>query len=329
MFELKNIQSFLDRLFAELDEIGFDVSPYNLDHIGYQAGTTIDYENKITQFKEIATLEHEAVVENRRVGVMRLEEPIEYKGNNIIALEIIEPKNGQVCTSEWRHAEFVITDSYESFLDKHAKLQWVTSSMDRPIYNNLKLVLPNDMQVKFHRKDILETVKLDMEACQVHTEIERKFIVKEIPQKYLEQSPMEQERYYLYADKTVEMRIQSKGDVYELERKVVTGTFSRETVKLELTEQEFDRLKMFGGKGLRRKSYRLDKISGGSIKEYLEKYAGLIRAEFEFESEKEANSFIPPEWVGREITHTQLARDSRLIKLGPEEFKKLLREHLS
>ena len=43
---------------------------------------------------------------------------------------------------------------------------------------------------------------------------------------------------------------------------------------------------------------------------------------FEFTSKENANKFTPPSWMGEEITDTPLGRDSRLLDLTEEEFKK-------
>ena len=92
---------------------------------------------------------------------MKLNAPIQYGNNTIIALEIIEPKKGQVCDSAWEHAEFVTTEPYKKIMDRYSNLEWDTSSMNRSIYSHLKLRLTDSMQLKFHKIDILETIKLD------------------------------------------------------------------------------------------------------------------------------------------------------------------------
>ena len=51
-----------------------------------------------------------------------------------------------------------------------------------------------------------------------------------------------------------------------------------------------------------------------------------MRAEIEFKSEYEAQNFKPFDWMGREITNTMLGKDSKLVQLSKEEFKKLLKE---
>lgn len=161
------------------------------------------------------------------------------------------------------------------------------------------------------------------------SEIERKFIVKKIPQKYLDQTPIYSERYFIYFDNSVELRIQQKDNLFELERKVNGGLLTRETINLLITKNEFNELKQIAKSTLARNSYIIDNNANFSIKEYLGDQKGLIRAEFEFNNGIDAINFVPPIWVGREITNTPLARDSRLTKLTKDAFDDLLREYLS
>lgn len=162
----------------------------------------------------------------------------------------------------------------------------------------------------------------------MNVEIERKFMVKEIPAKYLNQTPMEYERYYIYVGVDIELRVQKKGNKYEMERKVKSGELSRDTLKIPITEGEFTALSKNITKALLRRSYLLEN-SNFSTKEYAGDYHGLIRAEFEFNNEKEAKNFISPEWCGNEITASKLGKDSKLIKLTPAEFKEELSKHLT
>ena len=73
-------------------------------------------------------------------------------------------------------------------------------------------------------------------------EIERKFLVKQLPDLSGIQA-IPYERFYLYADKGVELRVQQRGDEYELERKVVIGDLSRSSSICPLSVEEFILLK--------------------------------------------------------------------------------------
>ena len=80
---------------------------------------------------------------------------------NEIDAEIIEPKEGEIHTSGWEHAEFVTTEEYNEIIKKHPNVQWETGSMNRLIYSHITAVLDKDLKVKFHHKTILECIKLE------------------------------------------------------------------------------------------------------------------------------------------------------------------------
>lgn len=158
----QEIITFLDLFTQEINKTGIDVSKYNLDHVAFQTSSSEDYEKTKLEFEKLSHLEHEALVSNRRVGVFKLENTIQYKNNIITAIELLEPRSDQICSSHWEHAEFVINEPYKELMTRYPNLNWDVSSMETPIYNHLKLKLNDSMQVKFHLMDILETIKLDI-----------------------------------------------------------------------------------------------------------------------------------------------------------------------
>jgi len=93
--------------------------------------------------------------------VIILDKPYTYKKYKIEAAEIIEPKEGEIHTSGWEHAEFVTTEEYNEIIKKHPNVQWETGSMNRLIYSHITAVLDKDLKVKFHHKTILECIKLE------------------------------------------------------------------------------------------------------------------------------------------------------------------------
>lgn len=147
-------------------------------------------------------------------------------------------------------------------------------------------------------------------------EIERKFLVKKLPD-LAGLEPEEQERYFLEIGST-EKRITKINDKYVYEEK--SDELFAKKVSKNITAGEFEKLKRLAIGSLRRKSYILSTNPEISIKIYDGDYAGLIRAEFGFGSEEEAKNFIVPDWVGNEITNTEIGRDGRLIRLNKEEF---------
>ncbi len=151
------------------------------------------------------------------------------------------------------------------------------------------------------------------------TEIERKFLVP-TPPDLTGKSPIVYERYYIYSQHGIELRVQKKGEIFEIERKEMVSDLSRSTEKLEISQDEFEILKTLAHKSIIRKSYVLSKNPETSLKIYEGDYVGLIRCEVEFASEDEANKFEVPGWCGAEITTSILGKDSKLVNLSRDEF---------
>src|SRR5476649_1618962 len=103
-----NYTSFLDSFFEEIKKAGIDLSGLPLDHIACQSSSAADYEKLLPEFSNLGELVSEEIIGDRRVAVFKLKEPIIYKGYQIPALELIEPRAGQQCESAFQHAEFVV-----------------------------------------------------------------------------------------------------------------------------------------------------------------------------------------------------------------------------
>jgi adenylate cyclase len=160
------------------------------------------------------------------------------------------------------------------------------------------------------------------------TEIERKWILKEIPDKVKGQTPIPYERHFLFIGSGIEIRIQKKGEKYEFERKVESNDLTRMGEKFEITQAEFDQLKLCSIASLERESYLIPSNPKISIKVYKGKFSGLIRAEVEFDSEESAKDFTVRKWFGEEITDSPLGKDKKLIRLNAEEFKNLIHKYI-
>lgn len=157
----------------------------------------------------------------------------------------------------------------------------------------------------------------------MQNEIERKFLIKNLPD-LSQKEKVSYERYYLFNKNGIELRIQRKGSKYELERKIHISTTERTKEKLEISKEEFNLIKPLATDIILRDSYNLGTSPDLTVKIYHGKFEGLARAEVEFNSIEQLISFQPPDWFGREITDSMLARDSQLLKLTEEEFKQLV-----
>ena len=153
--------------------------------------------------------------------------------------------------------------------------------------------------------------------------ITRKFLPKYLPD-LTSKSKEVYERYYLYNQNSVVIRVQKVDDRYELERKANYSDLVREGSKFEITKGEYEHLKKFAEASIQRDSYEIQEGPKIVLRIYHGDYEGLTRIEVNFDSENEANLFIPMDWFGKEITGTPLAQDGHLLKLSKEEFTKLL-----
>lgn len=156
---MENYTTFLNSFFEKIKKSNLDLSGLNLDHIAYQASTSSDYEKILPQFSDLGKLISEEIIGNRRVAVFELYKSIQYKNYSIPALELIEPKEGQNCKSEFQHAEFVVNKPFEKYIEEYPQINWDTSSMSRDEFAHLKLNFENGITLKFLKQPILELVK--------------------------------------------------------------------------------------------------------------------------------------------------------------------------
>lgn len=147
----------------------------------------------------------------------------------------------------------------------------------------------------------------------------RKYLVKKLPE-LGGLNKICYERYFLFINNEVELRIQRKNDLYELERIVQLKNNETDKTKIKITKDEFDVLKIGSIGKIERESYVIQENPEIIIRFYRGEYDGLVRAETE--------QNVVPEWFGKEITETDLGRDRRLVKLNRNDFLNLLNEFL-
>lgn len=147
-----------------------------------------------------------------------------------------------------------------------------------------------------------------------HMEIERKYLIKTLPEN-LEQYPLRVlEQGYLCTTPVV--RIRKDNDKYELTYKS-GGLMARQEYNLPLTADAYEHLRLkVDGRIISKKRYMLP------LREYtieLDIFEGdlapLMLAEVEFSSIEEANAFEPPEWFGEDVTFDGTYHNSYLSKM--------------
>lgn len=154
-------------------------------------------------------------------------------------------------------------------------------------------------------------------------EIERKFLPKQLPNldKFVS---IRYERCYIKNTDDNQVRIQKKGQKYELETKIKISDIEFKKEKKTITKEQFINLKEQSVKFIIRDSYLISHNPNITIKKYYGDYEGLYRVEVEFDSIEESKQYKIPKWIGEEITSTKLANDNKLILLDRNEFLEIL-----
>ena len=137
-------------------------------------------------------------------------------------------------------------------------------------------------------------------------EIERKFLVTEVPVTPDSFNYEKIRQGYLANDEYGAVRVRQKGERFYITYKGVTGVHAAERVELEteLTEEQFSVL-WPGTEGRRVEKTRYTIPYGANTIEldlFEGQDAGNILAEVEFASTAEADEFIVPAWFGTDVT---------------------------
>lgn len=167
-----------------------------------------------------------------------------------------------------------------------------------------------------------ETIK----TSEAPVEIERKFVVQDLPEN-LDQYPHAEisQGYISIQEDGTEERLRKKGDKYYRTVKSGSGEV-RSEIETEISQEEFEALwPQTEGRRVEKVRYQIPE--GGGVIE-LDVYGGLLAglhtAEREFDSEEESRNYIPPQWIGRDVTKDKSFKNQSLALYGlPQEVIKV------
>lgn len=145
-------------------------------------------------------------------------------------------------------------------------------------------------------------------------EIERKFLIDNIPFNVKDYKFHLIEQAYLCTEPVVRIRRQDNDYYMTYKSK---GFLSREEYNLPLTEESYMHLlKKADGNIITKERYL---IPYGKYTIELDIFKGrfkdMMLAEVEFETDDEANNFVPPEWFGEDVTYSPKYYNSTLSQL--------------
>jgi adenylate cyclase len=139
---------------------------------------------------------------------------------------------------------------------------------------------------------------------EAHREIERKFLVRKMPDGLTSYPASDIAQGYLVSlDDGLQVRLRKSGERHSLTYKRGTGSV-REEREVELTAEQFATLwPATEGKRLLKTRYEIpvgDRVV--EIDVYHDRHEGLVVAEVEFDTEELAKDFQPPAWLGDDVT---------------------------
>ncbi len=166
---------------------------------------------------------------------------------------------------------------------------------------------------------------------EAHREVERKFLVKNLPED-LESFKSKSiiQGYVSITEDGTETRIRQKGDKYFRTIKGGTG-INRSEDETEISKEEFDHdWTLVEDRIIEKTRYEIP-LENGNIAEldvYAGKLQGLIVVEVEFADESSANGFVPPDWFGTEVTTDAGYKNASLAVNGlPEGISESVPEY--
>ena len=151
-------------------------------------------------------------------------------------------------------------------------------------------------------------------------EIERKFLLGKLPKDLDRSSGKEILQAYLCCEASREVRIRKKPGSFELTVKTGSGVV-RSEVNVAISETDFAQLWQLT-EGRRLEKIRYHYMYDGNEYE-IDSYKGtlnpLLVAELEFSDEQQAINFVPPDFLGQEISEHAAYKNSSLALAGMPE----------
>lgn len=156
-------------------------------------------------------------------------------------------------------------------------------------------------------------------------EIERKFLIKKLPNNLLDFESHRIAQGYVSTEPV--MRIRQLDDKYLFTIKS-TGLLERIEVEKELSKSEFDDLStMVKGNVISKTRYKFP------YNEYTveldifdDKFEGLVMAEIEFPDKEKAESFSAPDFLSVDVTNDPDFQNSRMSEMSSEYISEFLKK---
>ena len=149
-------------------------------------------------------------------------------------------------------------------------------------------------------------------------EIERKFLLTQMPDIALASTTCIRQGYISVSDDSVEVRLRQKGQAFFMTFKRGKGLV-REEAEIRIDEKDFNALwPLTQGRQVekQRSTALLDNGLTVEMDVFSEALEGLLLCEVEFSDEAAANAFTPPSWFGSDVTEDARYKNKSLAERG-------------
>lgn len=153
------------------------------------------------------------------------------------------------------------------------------------------------------------------------TEIERKFLLAELPDAASLGAGEAMRQGYLVDGGDVSVRVRITDRAASLTVKA-GGGLSRTEIEFDLSREQADALwPHTEGRRIVKTRYRVPLDAGltAEVDDYADALSGLLTVEVEFATEFDAGAFTPPPWFGRDVTGEPGWSNSALARHGRPE----------
>ncbi|MCH8519341.1 MAG: VOC family protein [Nanoarchaeota archaeon] len=150
--------NFLEKIFNEIQELNIDISSFECDHICYRVETYERYKELKNKLQTIGEFLSEEIIANRPISTFKLFAPIKFKDKTISCLELPAPKENSSYNEGFEHIEFVINESFSTFMQKYPNLTFKISSINKQMNPEISLELKGGT-IKFHHNSLEYVVK--------------------------------------------------------------------------------------------------------------------------------------------------------------------------
>lgn len=164
-------------------------------------------------------------------------------------------------------------------------------------------------------------------------EIERKFLLKDLPSCLNDYECYRLEQAYITTKPVIRIRKKVKaGDVASSDAKYIltvksSGLMMREEYEIDIDEEGYNTvLKKAEGNIITKDRYiiPLDSSLKMELDIFRGIFQGLVMAEVEFPDEESAKKYTPPEFVSEEVTFDRRFSNSAMSKMSSDEISALL-----